>query len=408
MERPIFTAIRSKSAALSLCLIFTACFAVALASSSAPQEGSERVRPGDYAADQKCLSCHREQKTFQNTAHFLTSRPATKNSIAGVFHEGENILRTSNPELYYRMEARKNGFYQTAVLGMPPDTTPFSWRFDLVVGSGRKGQSYLYWGEANRLFQLPASYWIDRGVSKWVNSPGFKDGELNSGRPATTRCLECHTSYFDSISESSAGIRYDKTNYVLGISCARCHGPGGEHAALAAAGQLSRAAKSPGRAIINPANMPRARQIEMCALCHGGVGTEKAPAFSYVAGKPLGDYLHLKTPGPEEAIDVHGNQVALLERSRCFQSSAMTCSTCHNVHQPQREAAAFSGNCLTCHKVENCSLFPKRGREIAQNCVDCHMPKVTSGAIVSTSEGRTVQPQVRSHWIKVYSEAGNP
>jgi hypothetical protein len=36
------------------------------------------------------------------------------------------------------------------------------------------------------------------------------------------------------------------------------------------------------------------------------------------------------------------------------------------------------------------------------------MPKLTSNAIISTIEGRKVQPQVRTHWIKVYPGSGHP
>ena len=388
-------------AALSLCLIFAA-FAA-----SAPQS-FERVRPEDYAGDDKCLSCHRDQKTYNETAHYLTSTLPAKNSIAGKFRQGENILKTSNPDLSYRMESTKDGFYQTAVLGTPPDTATLSKRFDFVIGSGRKGQTYLYWGERERLFQLPVSYWTD--VGKWVNSPGYEDGYLNFGRPVPPRCLECHASYFESLSESGNGNQYNKANYVLGISCARCHGPGQQHTTEQehAASKISQSAKPSGQSIINPAKLSRARQIEACALCHGGIGVGKVPAFSYVSGKPLDDYIHRKAPGPDEVVDVHGNQAALLERSRCFQSSNMTCATCHNVHQPQRNAADFSRSCLGCHKVESCNLFPKMGHQIAKNCVDCHMPKLTSKSVVSTSEGRKMQPQVRTHWIKVYTTGKNP
>ena len=383
-------------AARSLCLILAAFFA-AIAFST-PQ-GSEGVRPGDYTGDQKCISCHRAQNTFKQTAHYLTSRPPMSGSIAGKFRAGENILRTSNPELHYRMEATKDGFYQTAVLGTPPSTPiTVSQRFDLVVGSGRKGQTYLYWGKDDHLFELPVSYWTALG--KWVNSPGFRDGQMNFGRPVTSRCLECHASYFESTSTSGAVNRYNRANYVLGISCARCHGPGQEHGAS----RLSRGARPSGQTIINPSKLPRTRQIELCALCHGGIGKGLAPPFSYVVGKPLNDFIQLRAPGPDEEVDVHGNQVALLERSRCFQSSNMTCSTCHNVHLPQREAASFSRSCLKCHKVDSCGIYPKRGAEIAANCVDCHMPKLTSSAIVSTVGGQKLQPQVRTHWIKVYQE----
>jgi hypothetical protein len=75
----------------------------------------------------------------------LTSQPADQNSILGRFTEGDNILKTSNPELFYRMEANPRGQFQAAVMGIPPDTTSRTERFDLVIGSGGKGQTYLYW-----------------------------------------------------------------------------------------------------------------------------------------------------------------------------------------------------------------------------------------------------------------------
>jgi hypothetical protein len=386
-------------ALLSLCLISAACL-VSIAASR--QQSHQPVRREDYVGDDKCLSCHLGQKTFRETAHHLTSRLPTEDSIAGKFSEGANLLKTSNPYLYYRMEKTKDGFYQTAVLGEPPNTVTFSRRFDLVIGSARKGQTYLYWGKNGGLFELPVSYWIAPG--EWANSPGFEDEDINFDRPVTPRCLECHASYFEPLAEAGAVNRYNKSNYILGISCEKCHGPGREHVAR----QLSRAAKSSGQAIINPSKLSRDRQIEACALCHGGVGAGKAPAFSYVPGQPLSDYLTLGSPDPGVAIDVHGNQVALLERSRCFQSSAMTCTTCHNVHLPQRNAAAFSRNCLTCHKVESCGMHEKLGQKIADNCVDCHMPKLTSNAIISTTAAGNLQPQVRTHWIKVYPGTSKP
>ena len=385
---------------LSLCLLLAVCFA----SLAAPnQQGQQQTaRPNDFVGDEKCLSCHQDKKRYWETAHHLTSRLPTEDSIAGKFTEGANLFKTSNPDLYYQMVRTKDGFYQTAVLGVPPNTASLSRRIDLVIGSARKGQTYLYWGKNDRLLQLPVSYWVAPG--KWANSPGFVDEDLNFGRPVTARCLECHASYFEQVAERGVVNRYNRSNYVLGISCEKCHGPGREHVAR----QLSQAAKPSGQAVINPAKLARERQIESCALCHAGVGASKAPPFSYVPGKPLGDYLTLASPDPGAAIDVHGNQVELLERSRCFKSSAMTCSTCHDVHLPQRNAAAFSRNCLACHKVESCGLHKKMGDKIAENCVDCHMPKLTSNAIVSTTAGGSLQPQVRTHWIKVYPGTGKP
>jgi hypothetical protein len=159
---------------------------------------------------------------------------------------------------------------------------------------------------------------------------------------------------------------------------------------------------------VQHARLPRERQLDQCALCHGGLGTLRTEAFSYVPGQPLAQHLELRTPSPDEPVDVHGNQVALLERSRCFRSSQMTCATCHDVHRPQRDVAGLSNKCLTCHTVQSCGLFPLHNQTLAGRCVDCHMPKLTSNTIVSSYNGREERIQVRTHWIKIYPQTKSP
>lgn len=359
------------------------------------------TRPG-YAGDEKCLSCHPKQKEFPRTAHHLTSRAATRESIAGSFAPGKNVLKTPEPELQYHMEARNDGFFQTGVVRIPPHTIKISQRFDLVVGSGRKGQTYAYWGrsaeggEADRLFQLPVSYWTE--IASWVNSPGYGDRVVDFSRPVLPRCLECHATSAEPIADPSTASRYQKASFVLGVTCERCHGPGAQHSSVNSVPN----AKPVDQAIVNPAKLPRDRQLALCSLCHGGIGVAKTPVFSFKVGDALEDHLQLESPKETESLDVHGNQVALLERSKCFKASNMTCSTCHDVHIPQRDVKDFSSRCLTCHKVENCGLFPRRGRTLAGKCVDCHLPNQTSNVIFSTHAGARIRPKVRNHWIKVY------
>ena len=386
------------------------CLAAAVAFVVYPSQTDNR--PG-YVGDEKCLSCHPKQKEFPRTAHHLTSRPATRDSIAGSFASGKNVLKTPEPELQYHLEARGDGFYQTGVLGTAPDTVSVSQRFDLVVGSGRKGQTYLYWspgpqgGEADRLFQLPVSYWTD--IASWVNSPGYGDRIIDFSRPVLPRCLECHASYFEPVADPSAPNRYRKTGYALGVTCERCHGPGAQHSKLnpgpagsSAPATQSSPSKIVDQMIVNPAKLPRDRQLSLCSLCHGGIGAAKTPVFTFTVGDALEDHLQLGSPKPNESLDVHGSQVELLERSKCFKSSNMTCSTCHDVHLPQRNVVDFSARCLTCHKVESCGLFPRRGRTLEGKCVDCHLPNQISNVIFSTHDGVRIRPKVRNHWIKVY------
>jgi hypothetical protein len=364
------------------------------AAPSSPRATYPEVIPG-YMGDAACQSCHQEKvETFHRSSHYLTSRLPEKDSILGSFAADSNVMKTSNPELFFRMEQKGDDFFQTAVEGADPFITTRSERFAFVIGSGGKGQTYLYW-KGDDLFQLPVSYWSELG---WVNSPGYRNGTANFNRPIIPRCLECHGTYFEQIPPPSN--RYKKTGFIVGITCEKCHGPGREHVQTFSA-KLPVSASS---AIINPARFSRERQMDLCAWCHAGAGSSIEPAFSYTPGKALDKYLTLPQPDPSAPVDVHGSQVEMLERSRCFQKSGMTCLTCHDVHAVQHDLSEFSQRCLSCHKPGS-GIFPKQGHPVGSDCIGCHMPLQETNLIVFDQNGRKARPKVRNHWIKVYSEA---
>jgi cytochrome c554/c'-like protein len=362
---------------------------------------SAKTSRRDFLGDSACRACHSAiAGSYLHTNHFLTSQLPSKNSIVGSFVPGTNQLKTSNPDLRFQMDARETGSYETAIFWQPPDEKTRSERIDFVTGSGKKGQTYLYW-RGNQLFQLPVSYWTE--LHEWVNSPGFTDGVADFNRPIVPRCLECHATYFASVPSDKGENHYLKTGFVLGISCERCHGPGHAHAEHQHEQQrLSPAPKTSAASIVNPSALPRDRQIEVCAQCHGGIGEQLAPAFSYVPGQPLANYIKLQRLDEDARVDVHGNQVALTQRSRCYQSSQMTCTTCHDVHAPEREPAAYSEKCLQCHKDKDCGEYAKLGPKIRENCIDCHMPVQDSNLIISNLHQTQVKARMRNHWIKVY------
>lgn len=373
----------------------------------------KRSKYSGGSPDAVCLRCHQGQGTsYLHTSHHQTSALSSKDSILGLFREdGSNVLMISDPAkaeddpgLYFKMEARDGGYYQTAVAGWPNQLRRRSERIDIVIGNGTRGQSYLYW-HGDQLYELPVSYWSEG--RRWINSPGYKNGTMNFARPITPRCLECHASFIQPSSPDPLANRYYKESLVTGISCERCHGPGKEHIALHAA-RASPPLTSGGEAILNPARFSRDRQIDLCALCHNGIRAEEvAPAFSFVPGELLDKYLR---PNPNDAVehpDVHGNQVGLLKKSQCYLSSpSMSCSTCHDVHAPEHEAAWYSGRCLTCHQVESCGMSKTLGKKIAGACVDCHMPVEPTTAFSFDTAGQPVQPTMRNHWIRVPAPQG--
>ena len=358
------------------------------------------VRPATAMGDSTCISCHRDKASYEGTAHRLTSRHPSSATIAGHFTGPQSVLHTPNPALHFRMSVDSAGFHETAIEGRGRDTTMRSERVAYVAGSNRKGQSFLYW-RGDSLFQMPISYW--KSLDTWIISPGpgYTEGKANFDRAVAPRCFECHATWIEAKPDLRLVNRYDSTSAILGITCERCHAGGREHVKRERA--TFRLASTP--AIVNPARLTRARQMDACAQCHGGLGTPQLPSFTYVAGYPLNRFVELMTPLPDAPVDVHGNQVALLERSRCFQKSEMTCLTCHDVHATQRDTKQLSGRCLTCHQEQSCKLFPKEGHALAGRCVDCHMPLQSSNLIVSKLEGEQKQALVRSHWIKVYKDS---
>ncbi len=356
-----------------------------------------------FAGDLACRQCHLDKfDSYQASAHHRTSRLPDENSIAGRFTTGRNRLKTLNPELSFRMDSSDGRFFESALLHKRGQTNEQREPIDLVIGSATKGQTYLYW-KRDGLLELPVSYWAE--LDQWVNSPGYVDGSADFERPVTPRCMECHATYFQPISPLPSENHYNKDNFILGISCERCHGPGKEHLEFHRAN-----ANSPGTAKpLPPVKSTRDRQIDVCAQCHGGVGKSIAPAFTFEPGDQLSKFITLQEPNATDRLDVHGNQVALLERSRCFRESPnMSCSTCHDVHAREQAAPSYSSRCLECHQVSRCGMFRKLGTQISSNCIDCHMPVQASSLLVLDANDARLSAKVRTHWIRVYRDYPKP
>lgn len=342
-----------------------------------------------------CRTCHGAiVDSFSRTAHQRTSTAAGPRTILGDFMPGHNALRTRLPGVSFIMERRPDGFYQIARDSSVGGTR--AERIDLVIGSGRRGQTYLYWRNG-LLFELPVS-WLT-ATRQWINSPGYVDGQIDFSRLVVPRCLECHATSF-SMSPDRRVRRYSE-NYVLGLQCQKCHRDARKHIAY----QVAHPEDTTAQFIFNPRTATRDRQLDVCALCHSGGRDEKRPAFSFRPGDSLNAFLAPEA-GKDVVPDVHGNQVALLRRSKCFQSSpGMSCSTCHDVHEVQRDVAAFVPHCQQCHDVTQHPGADSIGARLTTAaCIDCHMPNRRSAAIRINTASSPASLSFRSHQIAVYKD----
>lgn len=358
-----------------------------------------------FAGSGSCMTCHKDiYKTHIQTAHYRDSRPADPAFIKGSFDSGRNRF-VYNKSIEVMMEHRNGAFYQTSfVNGKQAVSKPF----DIVIGSGRKGQTYLYWDDG-KLFQLPISYFTP--ADSWCNSPGYYIDSARFDRQVPAACLECHGTYARTVfhSKTDVGDYFDKSQIIYGIDCERCHGPGAAHVAW----QQTHPDERKGMYIINAAKLSRRQRLDACALCHSGSRYPLAPAFSFKVGDTLDKFSQPKfTFEGVSTLDVHGNQYGLLTSSKCFLNSQMDCSSCHNVHVNEAgNPKLFSQRCMTCHNApahNTCTMPPTPGLVLSDNCIDCHMPALPSQKIVLAlsnvaDTGRAISNLVRTHHIAIYT-----
>ena len=373
-----------------------------LTSEQVPNE-KMRVAYDEYAGSATCNSCHSDiyEKHLQ-TAHHRTSMLPDEKNILGSFQSGRNKY-VYTPALYITMNRTDTGLYQSVFY---QGERKRDFKFDIVTGSGTKGQTFLYW-EGNKLFQMPISYFT--APAQWAVSPGFPADKVLFDKPITTRCLECHTTFAERTSAPDIKHEeYSRNKFILGIECEKCHGPSAGHVAFHSGKDTSK------KDVINPASFTRQQQLDMCVLCHGGNMKKTQPSFSYIAGETLADYFTMDTVSVDAVntgnVDVHGNQFGLLRASACFrQSKTMTCLTCHSPHERERDnTVLFSTRCMNCHQKGHgnfCTIKPMPAG-IEKNCIDCHMPKMPSMAVTLYTEGAAVPTpaMIRSHFISIYHD----
>lgn len=399
----ITSLVKKKKNVVFALAIFT-CVMILSQCISGPGSVKVDVRGENYAGSLSCKNCHQSiYNEFIHAAHANTSSASLPDIIKPGLIPGSNVFEF-NDSLKVVVEKHKDQYYQTAYQsGIKTSSHPF----DLIIGSGRKAQSYLYF-DSSRIFQLPLSYFIAQNT--WANSPGFPSQIAKFDRSIPSGCLGCHSSFID-VKQSYQGFQltehYDRQRIIYGIDCERCHGPAAQHVDY----HTDHLGEKGTKFITSIKSLSRTQKTDMCSLCHSGVKDAQQSLFDFKPGDKLSDFYFpdFNLPAAED-VDVHGKQSILMMASKCYRlSDNLTCNSCHNVHVKERDdITIFSQRCISCHQqVKHSFIIKDKGLAavIKTDCIDCHMPLKPSKAITLLTKQKTAaKPDyMRTHLITVYA-----
>ena len=375
--------------------------------SNSPAQNTD-ARGNVYAGSVSCIKCHKSvYNNYLHTAHYQTSRTASAGNVHGNFTEGGNTLTLSDSVTVVMQKQGKALWQVKYVNNKAVEKHPF----DIVFG-GVKAETYLYW-KNKQVLQLPVSYY--NAIHAWGNSPGYEAGYADFSRVIGTRCFECHSSYVKELPQVTQSltrtIELDRNAMILSIDCERCHGPAINHVNY----HTEYPGQKTGRYIAKYSALTRAQKVDMCGVCHSGnSGTMLKSTFAFKPGDTLSKFKEAEfyhTDVDPDKLDVHGNQVQLLQSSACFAKSKMDCATCHNTHNNERGLTAlFTQRCTSCHseaKHNFCKMANRLNKAtLTAQCINCHMPQKPSSVITvhNNSKSTLVPYAVRTHRIAVYPQ----
>lgn len=340
-----------------------------------------------YVDAQVCTACHAGiAATYKKTGMARSFyRPTAENVIED--YSRANTYDHKASGLRYRMVEREGRFYQRRyTLEEGKEANVVEEQVDYVLGSGNHARTYLHRTRQGKLVELPVSWYVERS-GYWNMSPGFdRADQPDMHGTIGAECMFCHNAYLQP-NEIPQKKREDTVFPAVlpeGIDCQRCHGPGAAHVEAATQGKAS--VEEIRSRIVNPAKLPRQRQLEVCLECHmetsarhvpSGIRTYGRELESFRPGEALGDYkTYFERPKDPKSDDFEVAHAGYgLLRSACFRNSQMTCLTCHNPHDVPRGVAAKKQYIAVCEGCHQAVSHKNVAMTAGSDCLSCHMPK---------------------------------
>jgi hypothetical protein len=353
-----------------------------------------------YAGSETCMSCHQDiANSYQHTNHYKTSAPASAEELKKYTNVVSNNFYYGDSDMV-SLQQKHDRYYQAHVV---KGQTARSEQLDIAIGSAEKAQTYAYWRNG-QLLQLPLTYFT--ATESWTNSPGYPIQKPYFDRVILSRCLECHASYVKKTDIKTGPLQMSEklapASIVFGIDCERCHGPAAKHVEF----HLDNPRERQPSSIKSIKSLSRQQKLDMCASCHSGNDLDvQRSLFAFRPGDTLANFYYPHFGSGSAEPDVHGKQMQLLQSSKCFKLSTLTCMTCHDTHRPEEnKREVLIAKCMACHQNSPHAL---QARTASKTCVDCHMPLQASKSLdfSNGTEKKSIRYLLRTHRIAIYPEA---
>ncbi|HHT9111331.1 MAG TPA: multiheme c-type cytochrome [Candidatus Brocadiaceae bacterium] len=397
-----------------------------------------------YLGSKVCLSCHPDQKGWKKTAHANTIQSPSPKTVVAPF--SGDIITTSDGKVKFKPFI-ENDQYKVTLYDVTNESVFVTYPIVRTQGGvALAGKQRYHVKIGNSHYILPIQYnnrnvdknkpnaaWVSYNPENWYNTDNTLittdiNTPPNKSKSFEQNCEGCHVTGLN-ISQNNSG-EFVSDSKEIGISCERCHGPGGKH--LATGGGKA-------RYIVNPAYLSTDRGTEVCGQCHirvvskaGENGADFETEYPcivdqgkltpYIPGKVLKDYLEEKTTDGKptasywndndtSALDgnasennhskKHHQQYQDLVKSRHYNSVGHKCYTCHEPHDkgirgtPQLIQSSNNNKlCTACHTdltktvMKNGKRYNKHAKHLYKSsnvggslCTGCHMPKTAKSGV---------------------------
>jgi tetratricopeptide (TPR) repeat protein len=347
-----------------------------------------------YADPKSCITCHASEAANYATTGMARAfyRPDEKTTIDAPAKDRQFFHSVSNT--FFSMTEHDGKYFQRrwqqGFDGKPDNVEEL--QIDYIMGSGNHVRTYLHREQDGTLIELPLAWYAELG-GHWGMNPGYDNPRPMTRRTIAYECMFCHNGYPEipvTAHRDLAASPVYSDPLPEGIDCQRCHGPGAAHV---------RAAQSAGASlqkirglILNPTNLSKARQMEVCEQCHLETTSRPLPdrirhydqqPFGYPATEPLANFSSYFGRDPEKAHTDNFeivNAPYRLRQSQCYLKSrgALTCETCHNphdLHKGPQSISYYTSKCMKCHQTDLPAQVALHRHPESNDCVTCHMPQ---------------------------------